>query len=116
MTSTPKVPKMTDKTHTPEPWEFVGTASAINVIGPKGESIIWHGDDVDEPNIRRMVVCVNVLAGIPTEAIEAGAVSHAIEALRAIEDARNGYTPDEVQNIARVALAKIWTDEPGRRS
>jgi hypothetical protein len=47
----------------------------------------WNGTDGDaDENARRIVACVNACAGIPTEALEAGALGKALDLLdRGIE-------------------------------
>lgn len=45
-------------------------------------------------NARRVAACWNALAGIPTEAVERGAVAELVAAARAVVDAAPGYDRD----------------------
>lgn len=62
---------MTQEAHTPEPWRFVPwhiEEDASAVRAPDGHLICSTASDA---NARHIVACVNALAGIPIEAIEA---------------------------------------------
>lgn len=79
---------MTQEAHTPEPWEIRTSAHykfedcshreiIVDPDGDEGGIVIGEifysdtGDDEAEANARRIVACVNALAGIPIETIEA---------------------------------------------
>ncbi len=87
--------------HTKGPWfhYFYPTPrkrqkdAAMNSIMQKGgtkEIVHWGGFDSSyfqrqiKANARRIVACVNALEGIPTEALEAGAIKEVVEAVRMV--------------------------------
>ena len=89
--------------HSPEPWvidDRDGRPYAINAGREK--VIVWGGiacratTGID--NARRIVACVNACAGIPTEALEAGALAQALDAaaavLRAPAEGRRWMRPE----------------------
>jgi hypothetical protein len=81
---------MSETKHSPEPWwidweatkETMVSAAAGNVaVVVSGEVSVGC-----RPDARRIVACVNALAGIPTEALEAGKLWEALEAMKARHD------------------------------
>jgi len=77
--------------HTKGPWKLENLPSynqgepCYGLVGLYGEFIGWLNKWEDDPegsaaNARRIVACVNALTGIPTEALEAGAVKVAVAA------------------------------------
>ena len=74
---------MTQEAHTPEPWEWRDDQMATpdnpirqwtispGVLIAETNNGTPGGDAIDRANARRIVACVNALAGIPIEAIEA---------------------------------------------
>jgi len=61
--------------HTPEPWacpiDDDGNSAVVARDGYLVTFAFPNGDAADKANARRIVACVNALAGIPIEAIEA---------------------------------------------
>lgn len=75
---------MSEKTlHTPEPWAadgcFVRQADRYWVVGTASYQCIRNG--TADANARRIAACVNACQGIPTEALEAGALPHLLSSL-----------------------------------
>lgn len=77
-------------------------------------AMAWNLNNTDDDfeNARRIVACVNALAGIPTEAIEAGAIRALIDALIDVldwlPDGSVGWQLDnEVYGRAIAALDKL---------
>ena len=73
---------MSETKHSPEPWyqdpedcAWLGGASVFSEKGPVRLC------EVSEADARRIVACVNACAGLPTEALEAGALGRALDAL-----------------------------------
>lgn len=104
--------------HTPEPWK-IGAYGMVVARGEHGGIVIadvprTDGDPAAEANARRIVACVNALAGIPIEAIESGVVA---EALLAVVNATRAYLPpdgiSEQECINRILEA---TDNPAINS
>lgn len=76
---------MTQEAHTQEPWRFVPwhiEEGPSAVRASDGHLICSTASDA---NARRIVACVNALAGIPIEAIESGVIAELVEAAKAIE-------------------------------
>ncbi len=101
---------MTQEAHTQGPWRFVPwhiEEGSSAVRAPDGHLICSTASDA---NARRIVACVNALAGIPTDAIESGVVA---EALLAVVNATRAYLPpdgiSEQECINRILEA---TDNP----
>lgn len=101
---------MTQEAHTQGPWRFVPwhiEEGSSAVRAPDGHLICSTASDA---NARRIVGCVNALAGIPIEAIESGVVA---EALLAVVNATRAYLPpdgiSEQECINRILEA---TDNP----
>jgi hypothetical protein len=68
---------MADETkHTPEPWHVMGDSIVQTSHITRDVWTIPHSDG----DLHRIVACVNACAGLPTEALEAGALSEAIQA------------------------------------
>jgi hypothetical protein len=71
--------------HTPEPWSYIGhgtqtISSGANYVA----SIARYNADtkeiwVNEADGKRIVAAVNACAGIPTEALEAGAIASGLQ-------------------------------------
>lgn len=100
---------MTQEAYTPEPWRFVPwhiEEGASAVRAPDGHLICSTASDA---NSRRIVACVNALAGIPIEAIESGVVAELVKAADAIERyLRETPHHNATQAAAlRAALAKL---------
>lgn len=77
-------------THTPEPLAFTGNGK-----------IVW-------PEQRRIEAALAATAGIPTDALEAGAVRELVEALRMVLDEGHSYESEGLaRDYARAALAKV---------
>lgn len=110
--------------YTPEPWTVTenlpsgsyGPSLTIRkdrqiVIASLTGSALHNGQAPG--NARRIVACVNACAGIPTEALEGGAVSDAMKALQAMANVQSSRRhplgqPDE--GIAyNAAQAMSWT-------
>lgn len=75
---------MTQEAHTQGPWRFVPwhiEEGSSAVRAPDGHLICSTASDA---NARRIVACVNALAGIPIEAIESGVVAELVSVLRTI--------------------------------
>jgi hypothetical protein len=87
--------------HSPEPWSVGGMSGCEDGCYAADGSLCaegWPGDttnldpgkDVNaflarqNANARRIVACVNACAGLPTEALEAGALAKALGALARI--------------------------------
>lgn len=89
--------------HSAEPWEAVelisGAWEARNDHADCSEGIPVPGN---MQNVRRVVACVNALAGIPTSALEAGALGDALAAMVAFV-----ATFDAAANMPR----SEWTRE-----
>jgi hypothetical protein len=81
---------MSKTEHDPEPWRL---EDDIPGHGPN-ESAVWparvRGFPTTTANARRIVACVNACAGIPTEALESGALLAELQRLREREAAQNG--------------------------
>jgi hypothetical protein len=107
--------------HTPEPWmieQFVQETPGSGYLDCTGCIVTFdeaYGPmDAEraraEADARRIVACVNALAGIPTKALEAGALG---EALRAVNDVEvrtrpGGDMADQAVNaVLRAILAKL---------
>lgn len=91
--------------HSPEPWEIRNSPSmrTIGQVGGDDIALLMHPDGPGHPNARRIVAAVNAVAGIPTEALEAGAVAEAMNTLRML--ARTA--PIQYAEAARAALARL---------
>lgn len=128
--------------HTPEPWTIKralapvdgaydwAIGAEIDDAGPYciGEVVGRAAEDVWLPskaNAARIVACVNACAGVPTAALENGAVKTALEALEQIIECRHarrggGPLPGDLQDmdealrdvieIASSALAQLKED------
>jgi hypothetical protein len=84
--------------HSPEPWRSVASPWNESLSGDQdifdthgldaamtvSTGFDGKGNDLAAANARRIVACVNALAGIPTEALEAGALRALIEAAQGI--------------------------------
>jgi len=75
--------------HTPEPWHRnVSARYPIYAEQTPGKKDWRHiagvlgNDEQAEADLRRIVACVNACAGIPTEALEAGELRHALLVMR----------------------------------
>jgi hypothetical protein len=97
---------MSETKHSPEPWTDLadgidGPANSHPVVDVDTHSLVAraYGDEVDEAeaNARRIVACVNACAGIPTAALESGALA---EAIRAAQDLFP-WGPDHSQAMLR---------------
>jgi hypothetical protein len=81
----------------PEPWsgEIDG-----DYPGPsfwlRDANDMFVGESDSEPDMRRIVACVNACAGLPTEALEAGALGKAIEAAGRMLRVVNAVTTAEI--------------------
>jgi len=93
--------------HTPEPWRLYPPGACVphydvreRIVSdcPSGRSV---SDPISEADARRIVACVNACAGIPTEALEAGAVREALDLLVRL------LGSDVSRNEVRAALAKV---------
>lgn len=115
--------------HTPEPWQYhlgrgadprfhVQTQGGYQIAStpPLHRDTRSHDENTQrEANARRIVVCVNACAGIPTEALEAGVVGELLAAIRTL--AANKLSSSNcssvelagkrVRNVASPALAKL---------
>lgn len=63
-----------DAAHSVEPWEIEAQPMMTYIGSPAGTICdVWSKTNIeqDRANARRIVACVNALAGIPTEEIEA---------------------------------------------
>jgi len=70
-------------THSQEPWD-IDTMYKANITDADGRTFSVGNSFIPEniANARRIVACVNALAGIETEALESGAVGKLVEAVR----------------------------------
>jgi hypothetical protein len=76
--------------HSPEPWsaglrdgtfpDEIDDATGFRCAAAYGHGNSRHPDDAAEANARRIVAAVNAVAGIPTEALEAGKLGEALKA------------------------------------
>jgi len=97
---------MTQEAHTQGPWRFVPwhiEEGSSAVRAPDGHLICSTASDA---NARRIVACVNALAGIPIEAIESGVVAELAEAARLALLWQAVIDPDAYTRLAN-ALAKL---------
>jgi hypothetical protein len=101
---------MSKTTHDPEPW-FVDNSRGYeefkSVIAsrqpPEGDDR-WIVPADDDADARRIVACVNACAGIPTEALERGALGRAIQHIANLS-ANTGFPGslrDDLASLARV--------------
>ena len=94
---------MSETKHSPEPWRLspAGKWYGPSVeAGPEGDGsrfVLNEGCAFDVGDLRRIVACVNACAGIPTEALESGALGKALDA-------------------ASLAALSGWDSVDGRRS
>ena len=75
---------MSETKHSPEPWGISPAHSGDVLEANEGWKVAECWDPEATPgtsadNARRIVACVNALAGIPTEALEAGRLAEALE-------------------------------------
>ena len=91
--------------YTPEPWvqhdadycpdEIWGALDYVD-NGVRGQLVCTLADnDRLEANARRIVAAVNACAGIPTDALEAGAVADLLAACESIRPWLHGFTTDD---------------------
>ena len=95
---------MTQEAHTQGPWRFVPwhiEEGSSAVRAPDGHLICSTASDA---NARRIVACVNALAGIPIEAIESGVVAELVRCARVISN--GSYTSSDLFYLES-ALAKL---------
>lgn len=90
--------------YTPEPWacpiDDEGNSAVVAKDGYLVTFAFPNGDAADKANGRRIVACVNALAGIPTEAIEGGVIAELVEAA-AFAKATLGDIPSPTANEVR---------------
>lgn len=60
---------MTDQRHSPEPWKIVVSGHVIE--NTNHQVVIEDAEGASVKDLERVVACVNALAGISTEALEA---------------------------------------------
>lgn len=92
---------MTQEAHTPEPWRVERRQFENVILHSKGDgynnrvALTTEWSPASPPrttpveanaNARRIVACVNALAGIPIEAIESGVVAELVEAARGLKN------------------------------
>lgn len=66
---------MSETKHSPEPWfGYDGSHFASTEDGKS----VWVGKTALNSDARRIIACVNALAGVPTEALESGALGKAL--------------------------------------
>lgn len=103
--------------HTPEPWAYEGSEILAERngqwvgIGLMSKATVYQQIPERDSNGKRVVACVNACTGIPTAALEAGAV-------RALVDAAQtalGWIPDaRVYAQLRTALEPFTGDADAR--
>lgn len=74
---------MSETKHNPEPWRW----GRSGLFDSAGEHVSIAKDDAHGRgplNRRRVLAAVNAVAGIPTEALESGALGEALEAARSL--------------------------------
>jgi hypothetical protein len=123
---------MSETKHSPEPWgafrldvsgtdEFKAyTARCIDqgapedfyivmVEKPDGPADVCHvgNGPTSAENARRIVACVNALAGIPTEALEAGALKRALVALEHAASPPGARVLRDIRAEAQAALRAL---------
>ncbi len=95
---------MSDETkYSPEPWRFVDDGK-----WPGGFSV-WTGIGIrifeaSEADARRMVACVNACAGIPTSALESGALAKVLVQLMAVQSFASAVASDSLRDPDTWAL------------
>lgn len=107
--------------HTPEPWVKKGSTvispsrGGLTVEEYDEQTWTYYGgyliaESITDANARRIVACVNACAGIPSEALEAGAIREMREAIEiALGEVRHApcdFSRDEKAQILRKALEK----------
>ncbi len=75
--------KKAETQHSPEPWRALLNGSGPHSIATKASVVVVSFcAGIENPDdARRIVACVNACAGIPTAALEAGALEEALDAL-----------------------------------
>lgn len=104
--------------HTQEPWmlgarypesHWIDVVSQTDERGLPFVSCKHHDE---EANARRIVASVNATAGIPVEALEAGAIGELVEALRMLltEARERGGGVSNGERLGCATLAKVKGD------
>lgn len=117
---------MTQEAHTPEPWRVERRQFENVILHSKGDgynnrvALTTEWSPASPPrttpveanaNARRIVACVNALAGIPIEAIESGVVAELASALVECENALADYIPQlEARGAALYYGHKVLAD------
>jgi hypothetical protein len=81
---------VSESKHSPEPWAIIRgheTGRPMGLVAGEEHVVCWGGisrsaSEVGDANARRIVAAVNACAGIPTEALEAGALGKALDLLK----------------------------------
>lgn len=95
---------MSDETkHSPEPWQGGESEMDCDIYDANGDSITAM-DDVSPADHRRILACVNYCQGIPTEALEAGALADVLRNVDWVLQTCDPLPPDGVD--AQIALGK----------
>lgn len=108
----------------PEPWHYQPTSFIITGDYEAGQIAKVYGmpDPEAVATARRIVAAINAVAGISTEALEAGVVGEMLEALEFYADPWSEIDPDdrvpdfydelEFGDTAKVALRSAKGDSP----
>jgi hypothetical protein len=87
----------------PEPWRVSASGflcSATNLV------LIDSRGDVPPADLRRIVACVNACAGIPTAALEAGALAKALDALKSAQSVLSAVSAASLVDRSEWSLHK----------
>lgn len=113
---------MSDETkHSPEPWTVTAEDPAGGISDATGSQCAeaWPGcrhepEDVNgecmavqDANARRIVAAVNACAGLPTSALEEGALAKALEVLEAAAQPPGTHTVKGLRQLAASALRSL---------
>lgn len=94
---------MSETKHSPEPWACGPNPAGgpwVEVVDATGEEVAGAdkcGAFYSEADARRIVACVNELAGISTEALEAGALARVLD--------QAAYTSETGGGLALLGIA-----------
>lgn len=89
--------------HTKEPWQAVGT---VVFMGANEGGFDIRDCPSPEANARRIVVCVNACAGIPTEKL--ARIAHAIGARASELMARAEQRDELLATLEYLKLHRLW--------
>jgi hypothetical protein len=107
---------MSETKHSPEPWRIDKEDPASGIGDAAGEICAegWGRKRLADANARRIVACVNALAGISTEALESGALAKALdlwaEYRRLMET--DGVVPETMVEAVHASLRALGRLKP----